>query len=330
MEQAVPETATGVARPRARRGFLDLSDPQRFGMALVLPAQAVLLFIVVFPMLTEIYISLTTWSPTRGGNWWEAHRFWAWLANYTGLLGDPDFTSSVWRTAVIVAVAVPIEFLLGLGLALLFLDRFLGHRLLYTFMLLPMMIIPSVTGYIFFMLFQSNGPLNALLSFVTRQEVTITWLQQGGTAMLAIIAADVWQWTPLMFMILLAGMLALPEDQMKAAIVLGASPLQRFWLLMVPMLRPIMVIALIIRGMEAVKIFDAVWLMTAGGPGKATETISVFTYRIAFQNVRWSLAAAAGIMILILMSIAATFAIRFISAPHERGAAQPAEPGGAR
>jgi len=304
------QQARAVARPRARGRGLDLQDPRAFGAALVLPAQLLLLFIVVFPTLSQLYISFTSWSPTRGGNWWDAYLFWNWLGNYWDLIRDPVFLGAILRTAIIVAIAVPLEFLIGLRLAFLFLNEFRGKRVFYTFMLLPMMIVPSVTGYIFFMLFQANGPINAALSLVLRRPVEITWLANEWLAPLAVIIADVWQWTPLMFLILYSGLLALPDDQLRAAEVLGASEWQIFRMLILPMLKPIIVIALIIRGMEALKIFDSIWLMTAGGPARATESISVYLFKVVFQTLNWSQAAAAAIIVLILVSIAATFALR--------------------
>jgi multiple sugar transport system permease protein len=223
-----------------------------------------------------------------------------------------------------VGIAVPLEFLIGLGLAFLFLEEFRGKRLFHTVMLIPMMIVPAVTGFIFWMLFQSNGPINAMLSLVAGQSVTILWLTRETPAIIAVIVAEVWQWTPLMFLILLSGLVGLPEDQMRAATMLGASFWQKFRYLMLPMLTPIIVIALVIRFMEAVKIFDSIFLMTAGGPARATETLSIYMYKAAFQQVRWSFAAAAAITVLVIMTIIASYALRPLQAS-QREAGQGAE-----
>jgi multiple sugar transport system permease protein len=186
------------------------------------------------------------------------------------------------------------------------------------------MIVPAVTGFIFWMLFQSNGPINAMLSLVAGQSVTIPWLTRETPAIIAVIVAEVWQWTPLMFLILLSGLVGLPEDQMRAATMLGASFWQKFRYLMLPMLTPIIVIALVIRFMEAVKIFDSIFLMTAGGPARATETLSIYMYKAAFQQVRWSFAAAAAITVLVIMTIIASYALRPLQVS-EREAGQEAE-----
>jgi multiple sugar transport system permease protein len=269
---------------------------------------------MIFPLLAEVYISLTSWTPTRGGDWTEAYRYWDWGRNYVELFQDISFWQALGRTFVIVGIAVPLEFLLGLGLAFLFMDKFRGKGLFYALMLVPMMIVPAVAGYVFWLFFQSNGPLNAIVSMLIGRPFTVAWLSSEFTAMTAVIIAEVWQWTPLMFLILLSGLVGLPEDQMRAATMLGASFWQRFRYLMLPMLKPIIIIALVIRGMEAVKIFDMIYLMTTGGPAQATETISIYMYKVAFQQVRWSFSAAAAMTILAIMTIIASYALRPLQA----------------
>lgn len=316
MDRSVATSALKTQAPsaltlRGRLGALfGMRNPQRFAQVLVFPAQYLLLAIVMFPLLMEVYISLTAWSPTRGGNWWDAYQYWDWGQNYAEVLQSGAFWQALWKTFLIVVIAVPLEFFLGLGLAFLFLDDFPGKRFFYTIMLTPMMIVPAVVGYMFFMLFQSSGPINGLLSILSGQEVAIPWLTNGPLAMVSVIIAEVWQWTPLMFLILLSGLLGLPEDELKAATILGATFWQKFRYLMLPKLKLIIIIALVIRGMEAFKIFDSIFLMTTGGPARATESISIYMYREAFQNIRWSFAAAAAIIILILLTIVASYALR--------------------
>jgi multiple sugar transport system permease protein len=286
-------------------------DKAKFGLFLILPAQIALLFIVIFPLLTSIYLSLTKWSPLtgRGTLWYQAYQFWTWFSNYVRIVTDSDFLLSLFRTFLIVVVVVPVEFVLGLGLAFLFLDKFPGKKFLHSILLMPMMIVPAVAGFIFYMLFQSVGPINGILSRILFRDITTTWLTGGLTAMICIMLADIWQWTPLMFLILLSGLMALPEDQMHAAEILGASRWQRFRMVTLPLLKPVIVIALIIRGMEAIKIFDAIWLMTKGGPGTATETISVYLTK-QLKYLHWSWVATAGVIVLILISIASIYALR--------------------
>jgi multiple sugar transport system permease protein len=318
---APPAGAIVAPRPKgtsSKRRFLDMNNNRTFASALMTPASLILSLIIIFPLALEVYISLTSWTPTRGGSWWEAYKYWDWGKNYVTVLTDSAFWQSLGRTFLMVGIAVPLEFLIGLGLAFLFLEDFPGKRLFHTINLIPMMIVPAITGYMFFMLFQSNGPINAVLSLVSRQAVSIPWLSTETPAIIAVIVAEVWQWTPLMFLILLSGLMGMPEDQMRAATMLGASFWQRFRYLMLPMLKPIITIALVIRFMEAVKIFDSIFLMTAGGPAKATESFSIFMYKAAFLNLRWSYAAAAAMVVLVIMTIIASYALRPLQPPRAR------------
>ena len=131
---------------------------------MILPAQLLLLFIVVFPLLMQIYISLTYWGPTDGVSWIYAYQSLNLFDNYVTFFTDGGLWAAIARTLFIMAVAVPLEFLLGLGLATLFVDNFPGRRIFYSILLTPMMVVPAVAGYMFYMLFQSNGPVNQILS----------------------------------------------------------------------------------------------------------------------------------------------------------------------
>lgn len=294
-------------------------DTAKFGFLMTLPALIFLLFIVIFPILSSIYLSLSEWSPLTGGGtrWYEAYKFWGWLSNYWNILRDTEFLMAILRTFVIVAVVVPVEFFIGLVLAFLFRENFPGKKIFHSIILMPMMIVPAVAGFVFYMIFQGEGPINMLLSGLAFKEVSILWLQGRVSAIIAIMIADIWQWSPFMFLILLSGLMALPEDQINAAIILGASKWQRFRMVLFPLMKPVIIISLIFRGMEAVKIFDAIWLMTTGGPGTATETISVYMYKHGFKYLRWSWVAAGGVLILILMTIISMQALKPIKEREE-------------
>ena len=142
-------------------------EATRLGFRLTLPAQILVLFISIFPLLMQLYISLTDWSPLSGLGWWNAWELWNNFANYTDLASDTRFWSAIWRTAVVMLVCVPAEFLLGLALATLFMEEFPGKRVFYSILLMPMMVVPAVAGYMFFMLFQSGGPVNDILSGIS-------------------------------------------------------------------------------------------------------------------------------------------------------------------
>ncbi|WP_283192514.1 sugar ABC transporter permease [Rhizobium sp. AN80A] len=296
-------------------------EARRLGLLLTLPAQVLVLFIALFPLLMQLYISMTDWSPLDGVGWWRAWQSWNNFANYTDLAVDSRFWSALGKTALIMVICVPAEFLIGLGLAILFIDDFPGKRLFYSVMLIPMMVVPAVAGYMFFMLFQSGGPVNNILSALTGTTITLAWLSSPGTALIAVMIADIWQWTPLMFLILLAGLVGVPEDQMRAATLLGASWSQRFRTIVLPKMKTIIVIALAIRVIENFKIFDTLYIMTGGGPGVATETISVYIYKVTQQDLIWGYVAAIALAILFVLSILVAFAIGRMNAARKEVAA---------
>jgi multiple sugar transport system permease protein len=308
--EAVQGTGRRLARPFQALGVALIADEaKRLGFLMSLPAQLLLLFIVVFPLLMQIYVSVTYWGPLDGESWIYAYKSLNWFENYGELFVDGRFWAAIGRTLLVVGVCVPIEFLLGLGLATLFADRFAGRRIFYSILLTPMMIVPAVAGYMFFMLFQSNGPINDLFSRITGLTVDFVWLSDNTLALVAVMIADIWQWTPLMFLILLAGMLGVPEDQIKAATLLGANSWQRFWRIVLPKMRTVMIIAIVIRAVECFKIFDLLAVMTKGGPGVETETLSYYIYKLTFADLEWAYVAALGLFILIALSVLAWVAL---------------------
>ena len=281
---------------------------------LTAPGQLVMLFIVLFPAVLAIYLGFTSWTPTSGADVWHAYQYWYWFDGYWEALRDGTFWSAIWRTVLFMVVAVGMEFLIGFTLAMLFLKQFRGRGVLTLFFLLPMMVVPAVSGFVFFMIFQVDGPLNQFLSIVSGQDVAILWLENPSLALWSGMVVDIWQWTPLMFLILLSGLVALPEDQMSQARILGANSWHQFRYLILPMMKPIILIALIIRSIEVFKVFDAPYLLTQGGPGSASETISIWMYRQVIINSRWGYASAAALIVLIMVTIAGAFAVRPIEA----------------
>lgn len=290
---------------------------------LVAPGQLLLLFLISFPAGVAIYIAFTGFTGTSSYQWFDAWKEWLWLDNYWEALSSAGFWSAMWRTVLVAVLAVGMEFFLGLVLAFLFLREFRGRSLLTVVFLLPMMVVPAVAGFIFYMIFQTAGPVNAALTFVLDDifgltgPIHIEWLSDPDIAIYPVIMADIWQWTPLMFLIFLAGLVALPEDQLNQARILGAGFWHQLRYLVLPMMKPIILIALIIRSIEVFKIFDSAWLLTRGGPGDATTTISVYLYRQLTDSYRYGYASAVAIIVLILVSVAAMSAIRPIETAQE-------------
>lgn len=271
------------------------------GFWFVLPTLLILLFIVVFPTFMQVYLSLTWWTPLDGVPWYNAWEQFPWFEQYALLVTDERLWGSIGRTLLIMVIAVPLEFMLGLGLAYLFIDNFAGRKIFYSILLMPMMVVPAVVGLMFYLLFQGTGPINNQLGL----SADFSWLTDVNRAMVTVIIADVWQWTPLMFLILLAGMLGVPQDQVQAARLLGGSNRQIFFRIILPRMKTVALIALVLRSVECFKIFDLAYIMTQGGPGVQTETISIFLYKMTFGNLEWSYVAAIGIAILIVLSLIA-------------------------
>jgi len=290
-----PEPGDQVAapRPRARRVRLP------FNVALVLPAQATILSIVLVPTLMVVWLAMTDWQPTQGVPWWKAEPVWFW--NFVDLWHDDRFVNAVLRTFFIVAVCIAAELALAIGLALLFVEEWWWKRLAVSVVILPMMIIPVDAANAFFMLFNDRGPINHLISMVTAEPYTFSWLSHPTWAMLPIMLSEIWQWTPLMFLMVLTGLMNLPRNQVRAAVALGASPARIFRRIMLPLLAPVIGIAVLIRSIETFKIFDPVYILTRGQPGGATESISMYMYNGAFVYFRMGYIAAAALIVLVLV-----------------------------
>ncbi|MCL5958647.1 MAG: ABC transporter permease subunit [Chloroflexi bacterium] len=297
--------------------FLSQFDkPKHLAVLFLLRLGGLLLMVVVFPLLFELYLSFTNWQANIMGNWSEGT--WIGLANYQTILLEGRFLAAVGRTVLIVVAALILESSIGLGLALLFVDRFAGKRILTSIILVPMMVIPLVIGFTFYMLFVPAGPVNGVLSIILQQNVSIRWLNNPNLAIIPIILADAYQWTPLMFMIFLAGLVAIPREIENAALILGSSAWQLFRYVSLPVLKPLIIVAVSICGVEAMKIFDIVYVMTRGGPGNQTETIATYFYEVGYRSSRFSYIAAGALIVLVFISMAAMQTMKALKVAEER------------
>lgn len=307
----------GVALPRAGRARrFDLNDKRYIGGLLITPVQILLTALLVFPFVLELILSFSEWTPTSGMDLWEAvgSVFTEDLdqgVNYNMLITEePRFMDALGRTALISVTSLILEFLIGLGLATLFIRTFPFKRVFFTALLTPMMIMPVVVGYTWYMLLQYTGPVNQVLSWINGGQVDLQWLNSSLTAFFAVVITEVWHWTPLFFLILLSGLNAVPQNPIRAATVLGASQMRIFWTVVMPNLRNIIIIAFVIRGMEVIKLFDEIYLLTRGGPGTATETLSLYLYKLAFEDFRLAYAGSAGFIVLIITVVLINMMLR--------------------
>jgi multiple sugar transport system permease protein len=263
----------------------------------IVPVQAILLFLLIVPTLLSIWLSLVSWQPTFGIGILEAK--FIGLKNYLELFTDARFLWAFFRTFIVTIVCVSAEFLIGLGLALLVYKPTPFRKFFILALILPMMFPPLVVGNTFYMLFFAEGPVNAIISAIIGRPFRMDWLVSPTWAIYPVMLAEIWQWTPLMFLIMMAGLRGLPPNQLRAAEVLGASAWQIFWRIKIPQMVPIILIGFVIRMMEILKLFDLPFIMTKGGPGTATETLNMFMYKIGLTDYRVSYISACAWIVLI-------------------------------
>ena len=264
----------------------------------IVPVEAILLFLLIVPSLMSIWLSFVSWQPTDGIGLLDAK--FVGLKNFIDIFTDARFMWAFLRTFIITVVCVSAQFLIGLGLALLVYKPMPFRKSITLILILPMMFPPLVGGNTFYMLFFAQGPINGIISAIIGGPFRLDWLFHPTFAIVAVMLAEIWQWYPLMFLIMLAGLKGLPANQLRAAEVLGGSAWQTFWRIKIPQLMPVILIAFVIRMMEVIKLFDVVYIMTKGGPGISTETISIYMYKIGLQDFRISYISAAAWIVLIV------------------------------
>jgi len=275
-----------------------------------LPVSLLLNFVLIVPFAIMIFLSFTRWEPLSGYDWWHASV--AGVPRFIEAFGDVRLFWALVRTTIFVAVVLPLEFLLGLGMALLFLGDFRGKKAFTSVILYPMMMPWVVVGLGFYLMFQYFGPVNLLLlKPVLGEGGMVDWFTNPVLAFIVVMIADIWQWTPLMFLIIYAGLAAVPRRLVEAAEVLGASSVRILRTVRLPLIKSLAVVALIIRGLEAFKVFDIVYIMTGGGPGVfSTEVISLYVYKLSIVYNNTSYACAVSLMIMVGLALVTRLAIR--------------------
>lgn len=286
------QTAPVISRGRSQGAGLDLALPY----LLLAPSVLITFIVLVYPLWDGLKASTKFYrygKPLREVG----------LDNYLKLWSDSQFLNSLLVTVSFVGLAVAIETLLGLALALFCQREFRGIRLLRTVLIVPMVITPVVVAIVFRLIYASDaGMLTTLSELAGGGPAQI--LGHPTRAFIGLVVLDVWEWTPLMFLILLAGLQSLPSEPFEAARVDGAGPWRIFRDHTLPMLGPVLAIAIVLRTIDAFGTFDQVFVLTRGGPGEATRLLSVFGYDTAFKFQQTGYAAALfvtmGLMILAL------------------------------
>lgn len=309
MTEARVAVPGSVPTSPARRRLGDwLAQERVFRLIPFVAVEAVFVLVIIIPFLLMVYISFLKWRANRPFE----QAFLSGFGNYEQVLTAPGFWAALGRTFYFAGCAVALELAIGFVLAMLVSRTVRGRGLYITIILIPMMIVPVVVGYNFTMLYIDSGPINQLLApFIEPFGIDprIRWLSDPAAAQWSVILADVWQWTSLTFLIFLSGFSALPKQLINAARVMGATAWQIFWRVQLPLLKPAIVIAVVIRSMEALKIFDPVVLLTSGGPGTSTQTIAFYLWEQVWVFNKFSFGAAASIILLIIFATLIFFGI---------------------
>jgi multiple sugar transport system permease protein len=265
----------------------------------LLPGLLLLIAIIIFPLLFTIRVTFSSWNVSQSGlnfiggeNWGEMVR-------------DTRYWGSLLRLLYLSFLTVAIQYVLGFAIALFAWKGIAARRFYRVLWLIPMMTTPSLMAIIWRSIFTEDiGALNGLLSRVGLNPVN--WLTESGPANIAITVVEVWQWTPFMFLILLAGLLSLPKEPFMAAAIDGASAWKTFARVTFPMMAPISIGAIMIRLIDASKIFDSVFTMTRGGPGNATETPAAYIFQRSLQDFQIAYGSTLALMYLILAILTLT------------------------
>ena len=293
-----PPSTRPLPRRRAKAPFAP--------WVLMSPALTVLIGMTIAPAIYLVYSSLRNEQLLTGGGGFVG------LNNYKDVLTDPTMRHSFWVTLAFVAAAVLIETMLGLLLAVPLAEQTRANNIGATLLLLPFAITPAVSGLVFRQLLNPNyGWVNYYLGKLGLP-AGIDWFANAGSAWVAVIGLDVWQWTPFVALILIAGLQSLPREPVEAAAVDGASRWQTFRYITLPQLTPFIAIAVVLRTIQAFKTFDTFKILTGGGPGNSTEIINLGIYRVALQSFRVGAASAMGILFLIILSLLVPVLLRVV------------------
>jgi len=274
-------------------------------LLLIAPAMLVLLLVNIYPFLYALYISVHTFTLGRP----TPPRFIG-LANYSDLLDDGRFINSLWVSFKFVTIAAAVEFLLGFALAFLFSAKLRGMATLRKIAILPIMVMPLASGLVWFYILNENfGAMNwfAVLAGATHR---IRFLTDDTLAIFSLVLADAWQWTPFVMLVIFAALQSIPEYVYEAAKMDGLNKWQTFWWVTLPLLRSAIWVVLVLRVVDAFRMIELIYLMTRGGPGGATETLSWYIYSTGFLDQDLGSAAAEAVVMIIVVTVVAQIFVR--------------------
>jgi multiple sugar transport system permease protein len=260
----------------------------------LIPATTLAALLVIFPLVTLVVMTFLRWnlteSPIPG---------FAGVDNYTRLLTDGVFWASVARTLVFTIESVVLQVALGIGIAVLFNRDWFGMGIIRALFLAPMMVAPIFAGMIWRLLFSDDFGLIKFILLQFGVEQPPLWLGDPNVALQSVVIVNVWQWTGFVVLFILAGLQVITPDLYEAAKIDGANAWTRFWRITIPLLSPIIVAVIIFRSIDAMKVLDIVYVLTAGGPGKSTETVSFLVYQTGITFFELGYASTMALFVLV-------------------------------
>lgn len=296
---------TGVSPRAASR----VRAVRQFKLSLLLPLVLLLTFVLTPVLLLQLYFSFHQWTVYLS-SWWDAD--YVGLDLFRDVLTDPRFGWAVLRSLAFATGSTVGCFVFGFLLAYLMYRPFRGQAFFYIIFILPMLTVPVVVAYTAEMMLYRSGPLNDLISHITGFNFQVSWLTNPNIALLTVALLEIWNWTPFSFIIMLAGLAAIPQEPIEAAEILGASKWRIFWEVQVPLLRPVILLALVLRFLEAMAEFPKTWALFQGGPGSATETLPIYIFITTWQYFEISKGAAMSYVVMMLMIVIVLLAIHLL------------------
>lgn len=284
-------------RPLTRFGLIDLANRWTF----ILPAVILMVVLLGYPIVYTVQISMSTLDLAT-----FAPKEWVGWDNYAAALQDTNFLNSLVVTGIYLVLALPIQMILGFGIAYLVNAEWRGRGLIRALFLIPLAVAPVVAGGVWKMLLD---PMWGLFNWIGGLFglPTIDWIGDPTMAMITVVLIDTWRWTPFIVLIASAALMTLPRDVLEAASVDGASWWHKLWHVSLPLLAPIIAATFVVRWLGAMKMFDIALVATRGGPGQATNVVNLYIYEQAFRSLHFGEAAAMAVIVLII-----TMALMFV------------------
>lgn len=280
-------------------------------LVLLFPAFLIIAAVVLIPLIFSLYSSFTPYKLTKPSTLWR----WIGTFNYEKILNDWKFWAAFGRTVLFLTIALNLEMVLGLGLALLVNKVTWGQRTLRTVLMFPMMFSPILVGFQFKFIFNDNvGLVNNALQSLGISDAAFPWLVDGNLALFSILFAEIWMSTSIFAILILAGLFAMPRDPLEAAKVDGCTPWQSFRHITLPFLMPFIWIAMTIRSLDVARAYDIVQIMTGGGPARRTELLWTLMTRTGYVDAKMGLANAMGYVSIILSILFTVYFFRKLSA----------------